>query len=386
MTDETSQDRTLFVQFAGQGVNYMDELRQLYIRYAHVRPFIHEAIAEIKKQASLYDDTDTQFFRWGLEVDRWLEHPEKTPEPGYLLSSTISHPLIYLTQISNYISFVQDGVDQDELLSHTHSTTGFSTGIVAALLFSLGLPIDDLLNVALKVQAMFFWQGVRCQESMLKYGLNFELDMSLYKSEEGSPSCMATVTNVLRRPLDELIEAFSDKYGKVYLAYELHPGRFTVAGLPEHLIAFGKYLKEHKENASIRFVPSTIGAHSPFLSYALEKSPEDIQNVGLEFLKQDLKIPVWSNNMGVDLRESDNIMQDVIKSYFVLPGAWRKQILPLVPPSHINYVLDFGPGSGVASLTWKHISTSNIQIINCSTPIGRKMFFDEVLPSLCKTP
>lgn len=382
MADETAQGRTLFVQFAGQGVKYMDELRQLYFRYAHVRPFIHEAIAEIKKQACLYDDTDTHFFKYGLEVDRWLEHPEETPELGYLLSSTISHPLIYLTQISNYISFVQDGVDQEKLLSHTHSTTGFSTGIVAALLFSLGLPIDDLLNVALKVQAMFFWQGVRCQESMLKYGLNFELDMSLYKSEEGSPSCMATVTNVLRRPLDELIEAFSDKHGKVYLAYELHPGRFTVAGLPEDLTAFGRFLKEHKENASIRFVPSTIGAHSPFLSYALEKSPEDIQNIGLEFLKQDLKIPVWSNNMGVDLRESDNIMQDVIMSYFVLPGAWRKQILPLVPPSQINYVLDFGPGSGVASLTWKHISTSNIQIINCSTPIGRKMFFDEVLPSL----
>lgn len=382
MTNEKSQGRTLFVQFAGQGVKYMDELRQLYLRYAHVRPFIHEAIAEIKKQASLYDDTDTNFFKWGLDVDRWIERPEQTPETGYLLSSTISHPLIYLTQISNYISFIQDGMDQEKLLSHTHSTTGFSTGIVASLLFSLGLSIDDLLNIALKVQAMFFWQGVRCQESMLKYDSKLELDMSQYKSEEGSPSCMATVTNVLRKPLDELIEAFSEKNGKVYLAYELYPGRFTVSGLPEDLADFCKFLKEHNNNASLRFVPSTIGAHSPFLSYALEKSPEDIQRIGLDFLKRDLKIPVWSNDMGADLRESDNIMQDVIRSYFVLPGAWRKQILPLVPPSKINYVLDFGPGSGVASLTWKHISNSHIQVINCSMPIGRKKFFDEVLPTL----
>jgi malonyl CoA-acyl carrier protein transacylase len=229
---------------------------------------------------------------------------------------------------------------------------------------------------------MFFWQGVRCQESMLKYNLKMELDMSQYKSEKGSPSCMATVSNVLRRQLDELIAAFSEKYGNVYLAYELHPGRYTVAGLPDDLAAFSNFLKEHKDTATLRFVPSTIGAHSPFLSYALEKSPEDIQRIGLDFLKQDIKIPVWSNNMGVDLRESDNIMQDVITSYFVLPGAWRKQILPLVPPSNINYVLDFGPGSGVASLTWKHISNSNIQVINCSTPIGRKKFFDEILPSL----
>ncbi len=382
MTDETSQGHTLFVQFAGQGVKYMDELRQLYARYAHIRPFIHEAIAEIKKQASLYDDADTNFFKWGLDVDRWIEHPEQTPELGYLLSSTISHPLIYLTQISNYISFVQDSVDQEKLLRHTHSTTGFSTGVVASLLFSLGLPMDELFNVALKVQAMFFWQGVRCQESMLEYGSKLELDMSLYKSEEGSPSCMATVTNVLRRQLDELIAAFSEKNGKVYLAYELYPGRYTVSGLPEDLAEFGKFLKDHKDSASLRFVPSTIGAHSPFLSYALEKSPADIQRIGLEFRTQDLKIPVWSNNMGTDLRESDNIMQDVITSYFVLPGTWRKQILPLVPPSNINYVLDFGPGSGVASLTWKHISNTNIQVINCSMPIGRKMFFDEVLPIL----
>ena len=373
---------SLFIQFAGQGVKYMEDLRRLYTMYPDIRPFMAAAISEIKNQASVYDDSRTGFFEKGLDVDQWIAHPEKTPDLTYLLSSPLSHPLIFLTQISSYLSMVLEGMDQDTLLANTHSATGFSTGIVAAVLVSLGLPYEDFCREAIKVQAMFFWQGVRCQESMLKFGVNPRLSADRYDSAEGSPSCMASITNLPRSRLDEAIASFSDR-GTVYPAYELFPGRWIVAGLPDDLEAFNRMIKEkYQTGTTWRYIPSTIGAHSPFLAHAYETSPRDASVLGLSFSGRDMKIPVWSNDTGEDLRSFDNIIDEVMRAYFLHPAYFRKQIKPVLPPTRIRYVLDFGPGTGVATLTENHSARSGVQVIRCTIPLGRKKLFEEVLPGL----
>ncbi|MCP4751854.1 MAG: ACP S-malonyltransferase [Proteobacteria bacterium] len=359
----------------------MDELRRLYVKYPAIQPFIQKAIAEIKQQASCYDDSQTGFFYQGLNVDSWIEKPESTPGLTYLLSSPLSHPLIYLCQISNYISVLQEGIDLDFLLRHTHSVTGFSTGILSAVLASMGQPLKELEETALKVQAMFFWQGVRCQQSIFRFGVQPKLKIDLMESNDGSPSCMANVSNLAKAQLDEVIEQFSD-YGIVHPAYELLPERWIVAGLPEALTAFGRFMKERKPETEFRFIPSTIAAHCPFLTYALETSPVDAEQVGLKLQGSDLKVPVWSNDTGADLRDSTDVILDVMTAYFIHPAYWRNQIAPLFSSTPIKYVLDFGPGPGVASLTENHTSGSGVQVIRCTVPLGRRRLFDEVLPSL----
>ncbi len=376
-----NQNPNIFIQFAGQGVKYMDELRRLYSTYPAIRPFIQQAIAEVKKQASLYDDSETGFFNQGLDIDVWIDRPDTTPDTGYLLSSPLSHPFIYLCQIANYISIIQEGIEPAKLLSRTHSATGFSTGVVAAIIVSMGLPLDKLYDIALKTQAMFFWQGVRCQQSILKFGVQSKLDESLLESPEGSPSCMASVNNLSQEALKEKIDLFSD-YGIVHAAYELLPNRWIISGLPESLTAFRYFLKEHVVEAEWRFTPSTIAAHCPFLNHALETSPVDAERLGLVFKGNDMKIPVWSNDSGKDLRACENIIFSVMKAYFTRPAFWQSQIAPLSAKSDIKYVLDFGPGPGVASLTENYTSNSGIQVIRCTVPLGRRRLFEEVLPSL----
>ncbi len=381
MTGEQSQGPSLFIQFAGQGMKYMDELRRLYSMYPDVQPFIQEAITTIKTQAAEYDDSRTNFFVHGLDIDRWIAHPEETPDLSYLLSSPLSHPLIYLCQISNYISIIQEGVDPQKLIRNTHSVTGFSTGVVAALLVAMGLPLDQLRPWALKVQAMFFWQGVRCQQSILHFGAEPKLEIELLDSTEGSPSCMASINGLARTPLEELIAAFAN-YGTIYPAYELGEERWIVSGLPNDLMEFNKFIKGRVPEASWRYNASTIAAHSPFLSYALEYSPLDAKRLGLVFKGEDMKVPVWSNDTGEDLRASKDIILDVMHAYFICPALWRSQIAPLFPPTNINYVLDLGPGTGVASLTESQISGSGIQILRGTLPLGRKRLIEEVMPSL----
>lgn len=378
MRECKESDRPIFIQFAGQGVRYMEDLRRIYTASPLIRPFIHQAISEINRQREAFDDRKTGFFAQGLAVEQWIGDPSRTPDLGYLLSSPISHPLIYLTQISEYISILMDGLDQRKLLHHTHSLTGFSTGVVAALLVSMGLEMADLLSMAIRVQAMFFWQGIRTQMSMMAFGENPALDMALYGSKEGSPSAMASVTPLTRKRLDQAILAFKPE-GEVYVAYDLFPGRFIVAGLPGTLARFSLFLKGLEGEIQWRYIPSTIGAHSPLLAPALELSPRDAEALGVRFNGSDLKRPVWGNDKGLDLRESENIMHEVIRAYFIDTGHFRKQIKPLLPPSTIRYVLDFGPGTGIASLTENHTATTGIKVIRCTLPLGRKQLMEEVM-------
>ncbi|GAB6097232.1 hypothetical protein JCM14469_34860 [Desulfatiferula olefinivorans] len=379
MTDNPT--RPLFIQFAGQGVKYMEDLRRMYAACPAIRPFIADAERVIKEQAALYDDSRTGFFNRGLDVTAWITRPETTPDLGYLLSSPLSHPLIFLTQMSTYLSVLADGVDPGRLLDLTHSATGFSTGIVAAILVSMGRRFEAVYEDALKAQAMFFRQGVRCQEAMLTVGSRPVLDASLYDSAEGCPSCMAGITHLMRGKLDQAILAFADR-GAVYPAYDLFPGRFIVSGLPDHLSAFHDMLKALEPQAVWRYIPSTIGAHSPLLAHAYETSPRDAERLGLSFDNAAMAVPVWSNDTGEDLRASGNIIDDVMRAYFLCPAVWRKQIKPLLPPTSIRYVLDFGPGTGVASLSENHCAGTGIQVIRCAVPLGRKKLFEEVLPEL----
>ncbi len=371
----------LFIQFAGQGVKYIEELRRIYTSYPDMQSFIEEAIVEVKKQAAEFDDSETGFFSKGLDADQWIKRPETTPDAGYLSSSPLSHPFIFLSQISTYISVLKEGVDPGFLIANTHSITGFSTGVVAAILAAMDLTLDELCKTALKVQAMFFWQGVRCQQSMYQFGACPELNGNLIDSIEGSPSCMASITDLELDPLKEEIKKFSD-YGIVHTAYELFPGRWIVAGLPENLAGFKLFLEKDKRGSEWKYIPSTIAAHCPFLRYALQTSPQDAKRVGLSINGNDLKIPVWANDMGKDLRESDDVIFDVMEAYFTKPAVWRKQIHPLLEENSMTYVLDFGPGAGVASLTEGFLKQSNIKVIRCTVPLGRKLLFNQVLPSL----
>jgi len=95
-----------------------------------------------------------------------------------------------------------------------------------------------------------------------------------------------------------------------------------------------------------------------------------------------MKIPVWSNDTGSDLRTSKNMVLDVMRAYFTRPGIWRLQTAPVFQPTDITHVLDFGPGTGVASLTESYTSNSGIQVIRCAVPLGRRKLMKEAFPSM----
>jgi len=368
----------LFVQFAGQGMQYIDELRRLYTSTPSIRPFVDRAAAAIAAQRATDDDTVGPFYDQGLDVGRWLADGPSTPGFGYLSSSPISHCLIYLTQMANYLAFLDDVGGQDRLLPFVHGTTGFSTGVMAALVAALPFGREDLWTRALAVQSMFFWQGARCQESMIRHDARPVLDEQRSATAEGCPSAMASVADVPRSKLDALIAEFAPQ-GTVYLAYKLSPLRCIVAGHPDTLERFRAFLGSRLPKPSWRWVVSTIAAHSPLLDHAYATTPADARRVGLAFAGSELARPVLSNDGGKDLRESPDIVDDVMRAYFLETGYWREQLAPLFAGEGITHVLDFGPGAGVAGLTEMHLTRLDVKVVRCAVPLERTMFIEKVL-------
>ena len=370
-------EKLFYLQFAGQGMKYIDELRKLHNGYRSLRPFIHEAVAALRSQLLECDDGREGYFSKGLDVDRWIEEPETTPDFAYLLSSPVSHCLIYLTQISHYLALLEEGIEHRELQKLVHSVSGFSTGIMASVLTALDLSKNDLWKRAIDMQKMFFWQGLRCQESMDKLAVRLELDEELHNTAEGSPSCMASVAKIPCSKLEAALSDFEEK-SSVYLAYKLTPLRSIVSGRPEALRGFRDLLLSREPKAQWRYVPSTIAAHSPFLAHAFETTPEDARRVGLSLSGEEMVRPVLASNGKGDLRESEDIVSDIMHAYFLETGHWRAQIEPLFKEEGITEVLDFGPGSGVAGLSEMMLARKGTKVRRCSIAFERKMLVQEL--------
>ncbi len=357
----------------------------MYAATPAVRPFILQAIGRVKEQASCYDDTRTGFFSRGLDVDHWLEYPDETPDASYLLSSPVSYPLIFLCQIANYLSIFQDGMDPRTLLRHTHSATGFSSGIMAAALCSLNLSLDELCRRALQLQSLFVWAGIRVQQCTSEHQTGPGAQSGLHGANAGgsgwkATSCMATISGLTRHRLAKHISCFAGP--AVTLAYKLSPSQSVIAGMPDDLAAFRTFLREQAERFSWRYVPSTTAAHSPYHSRALATTTKDAGRLGLQLRGEDMQVPVWSVGTGHDLRSSASALSAAVRGYLLDTGDWRKQIAPVVETQQISHVLDFGPGTGIASLTEHHADGSGATVIRCSLPLGRSILRQQVLPSL----
>jgi malonyl CoA-acyl carrier protein transacylase len=369
MGDSASEPR-FFLQFAGQGMKYMEEMRRIWTSSPAVQPFIEQAVAAVQHQAAHYDDSVTQFHTHGFDVLRWINEPASTPPWDYLLYSPVSHPLIYVCQVANYLALLEDGVDRRWLQAHTVGTTGFSTGIVAALVSSLDLPKPQLWDKAVRVAAMFFWQGIRSQDAMRQRGVHPRLDAALHESERGCPSAMARLTGVTRSRIDALLTAWGNE-GRLHVAYVLNPTACIVSGSPEHLEQFSVTVAQAEPELTWRYVNSTIAAHSPYMQFVYDTVPGDAAALGLTFDRSELAVPVTSNRTGADLRESDDIIRAFLQGYALDTGYWGKQLGPCFSGQGATHVLDFGPGTGMASLSETYVARRGIEVIRLALPLGR---------------
>ena len=93
----------IYTIFGGQGniEEYFDELREIYKTY---QPFVGELIlhaAELLQNLSKHPSAE-KLYPKGLDILKWLEDEEATPDLDYLVSAPVSFPLIGLVQLAHY--------------------------------------------------------------------------------------------------------------------------------------------------------------------------------------------------------------------------------------------------------------------------------------------
>ena len=372
MTLTKNNHQKLFVQFAGQGTKYLEELRRTYNEERTTQGFVNKAINVTKEEAACCQSAERGFYLHGLDIEQWLKDEEKTPPFSYLLSSPISYPLIFMTQVANYLALLKNGLTQRELCRQFIGTTGFSTGIIAALLSALNLDDSKWLERALACQAFFVRAGARVQECTCRQ----EVQINLAANE---PSCMARIEGLSLSSLETNLARNNN--GVPALAYNLDDERFVISAMPKELEDFRKNLESTFEDFQWTYILSSTAAHSPYHESVLEPLIKDAESLGVAFTATELICPVYDVSDGRDLREGGDITRRALRCFLTDRGSWPKQIRDVLE-GQANNVIDCGPATGIAGLTTNLTKEMDITVYRCAVSLGRKLFANYLVDSI----
>ncbi|KAI0178899.1 fatty acid synthase beta subunit [Hypoxylon sp. FL1284] len=362
----------IYAVFGGQGntKTYLDELRDVYETYPSLTKRFLVPAGRVLDRLSR-DARASQAFAYGLDIMRWLEHPESQPDFDYLVSAPVSFPLIGLLQILHYIVTASAlGTHPGGMRNRLSGTTGHSQGIILAAVIAASTDWESFEVQGKKALTILFWIGVRSQEA---YPLPSIAPSALEDSTahgEGEPTAALSIRGMSRDTLEKHIVKVNQVLSEdrqIVVALVNGAKNFVVAGPPMALYGLNAQLRkvkasedgdesrvpfsQRKLHISNRFLPITAPFHSPYLRSAIEALREDLKDTKIS--PQELAIPVYSTFSGRDIRSKLQDAEDIVPALVQMicqdPVHWDKAIA--MPDA--THILDFGPGrtAGVAGLT-----------------------------------
>ena len=159
------------VQFGGQGVDYLTELRKCANAHpSTVAPFVQRVTAMLEQQAASEEAATLGLHTYGFDVVSWLNAADSSevPPQTYLRAAHISDPLIGLTQLANWLALgaasIGVGAIRALVAKSGGCSIGHSQGVMAAMAVSCsGDDVASFEAAATKAVLMLFWQGLRIQ-------------------------------------------------------------------------------------------------------------------------------------------------------------------------------------------------------------------------------
>lgn len=384
--EASDQNAVLYAIFGGQGniEEYFDELREVYTTYPSlVEPFV-KASATLLEELSR-DPRAEKLYSKGLDIMRWLRHPESQPDTDYLVSAPVSLPLIGLTQLLHYMVLCKImGVDPGFTREHFRGTTGHSQGIVTAVAIAASDSWENFHERSAQALALLFWIGSRSQQAFPRTSLAPSTLQDSIDNGEGSPTPMLSVRDLPIEQIQSHIKATNEHLPKdrhIEISLINSNRNFVVTGPPISLYGLNLRLRKVKAPTGLdqtrvpfterkirfvnRFLPITAPFHSPYLTEAYALIEKDTQHIKIS--SSDLGIAVYNTHTGQDLREeaSDNVIPAVIRMITGDRVEWRKAtVFP-----QATHVVDFGPGgiSGIGVLTNRNKDGTGVRTILAGT-------------------
>lgn len=374
----------VYAVFGGQGniEEYFDELREVYNVYEGLVEEFIVSCAQVLSALSR-DPKAAKVYSKGLDVMRWLQDKESTPDLTYLVSAPVSFPLIGLTQLAHYfVTCKIQGKEPGDLRSRLAGTTGHSQGIVTAAAIALSTTWESFTQVAHEALTMLFWIGCRSQQTYPRTALAPSVLQDSTTEGEGHPSPMLSIRDLTLAQVQSHVDATNTHLPEdrhIHISLINGARNVVVTGPPQSLYGLNLSLRklkaptgldqnrvpytQRKQRFANRFLPISAPFHSPYLESAAPIIEEDLKDIKT-FTKSGLGIPVFDTNTGEDLRESatnESIVSALVRMITNLPVQWEKATV--FPGA--THIIDFGPGgiSGLGVLTHRNKDGTGVRVI-----------------------
>ena len=381
----TNESARLYAIFGGQGntATYFEELRTLYQTYGcFIKDFVTSMASQLIDMSQ--EPTAKSLLDHGLDPITWLQQPESTPHPNYLLFAPVSLPLIGLLQLAHFaVACHILRQTPGELHGRFKGFSGHSQGILVASAVSASSSWSSFTKNAHTAITVLFVIGMRCQQAVPPFQLDQAVVQDAVSHEVGSPSPMLSVRDLSQLQLQHHIDAINGSLSKdhrVDITLRNGPRSFVVGGRTKSLYALQVNLRglkavpgqdqtrvphsKRKPDISTRFLPVTAPFHHRSLKDAASAIEEELETLGVTLKPEDLRTAVFDTITGRDLRccaAGSNLIPYLVRMVTIEKVNW--DLATVFPEA--THIVDFGPGgtAGIGALTGISKEGSGIRVI-----------------------
>lgn len=376
----TSGNLKTYLQMGGQGAYWLNEASKLYRQDRMARYFdvMISALMEVHHEMG-----DTVGFEKGFQPDQWIKDPESIPSEDYLERTSISMPMIQVTQLAHYEYLNQNGYNLPAISEHIRSIAGHSQGIITATFLSLGLSGDDYYDALKQYSKFLYYLAVRTQQAFpFPEPTKEEIELSAELNND-PPSPMTAVVGGDHEFIQQMVNAINTDLPdneKIYISLYNTPTNRVLSSTRSSLVAFQKkYQKELQEHElKYTYIRTSCPFHSPYMSGIWDVLKADLDKIGFNFSGADMKVPIYSFSDGHNLQTDENLAEVTVRDIADNPLHWDKAIAPLLKETDETIVIDFGPGKVSQRLTQaflKEKEKENTTIYAMAVPRDQKTLF-----------
>ena len=370
-----SANRRAAVTFAGQGADALAELSTLVAQRPDLRDPLAVAAGVLADAAASPAGQAGGRFRHGFDLVAWTKDPEAAPPAAYLRSAAISYPLNLTAQALLWRAVWEDGLRDAMAAGAIVACAGHSQGLLAALLVAEAGPggVGDALLA----------RYVR-----LAWTVGAHASLAAHAGPEPPLAAISGVRLARLQPLLDGVNAQVGDGAQAAVALVNGMQRLVVGGPPPTLALLRARLagqaraelaerkRGRRGGAPLRFGWTPLGVDVAFHTPGLREPCALLRaqlaaEPGLLPDPAALSIPVLSPVDGCDLRATGDLAAAVAGAQLVAPVQWDI-VSSCLAEAGTDWVLDFGPGTEVATLTAENLRGHGARVLALASPEGRR--------------
>ncbi len=370
-----SGSRRAAVTFAGQGADALAELSTLVAQRPDLRAGLAVAAGVLTEAAASPAGQAGGRFRHGFDLVAWTEDPDGAPPAAYLRSAAVSYPLNLTTQALLWRAVWEDGLRDAMAAGAIVAAAGHSQGLLAALLVA-------------EAGAGGVGDALLARYVRLAWTVGAHASLAAHAGPEPPLVAISGVRLARLAPLLDDVNVEVGTGAEAAVALVNGAQRIVVGGPPATLARLHARLaaqaraeaaarkRGRRGGAPLRFGWTPLGVDVAFHTPGLREPCALLRaqlaaEPGLLPDPAALALAVLSPGDGRDLRATGDLAAAVASAQLVSPVRWDI-VSSCLADAGADWVLDFGPGTEVATLTAENLRGHGARTLGLASPEGRR--------------